>query len=61
MAIFVDESVAGRVSPDQLAGSMFDDAAIVGCVLAEAAVGPVRVVVLDVVAQELFEVGGGSR
>jgi hypothetical protein len=34
---------------------MFDGAAIVGCALPEASVGPVRVVVLDVLVQALFE------
>ena len=46
-----------RVSPDRWALLILDDAAIVGGVLAEAAVGPVGVVVLEVVAVELFEVG----
>lgn len=55
MAVLVDESAAGGVSSDRLAGPRLDDAAIVGCALAEGPVGPVRVVVLDVLAQELFQ------
>jgi hypothetical protein len=44
------------VSSERLAGPVLDDRAIVGCALPEAPVGPVRVVVLDVVAQEPLEV-----
>ena len=56
MAVLVDESAAGGVSSDWLAGPVCEDFAPVGCALAEAAVRSVRVVVLDVLAQELFEV-----
>jgi hypothetical protein len=40
---------------DRLAGPMLHGAAIVGCALPEASVGTVRVVVLDVLVQELFQ------
>jgi hypothetical protein len=55
LAIFVDESGAGGVSSDRLAGPKLGDVAFVGCALAEAAVRSVRVVVLDVRAQELLQ------
>jgi hypothetical protein len=53
LAVLVDESAAGGVSSDRSALPILDDAAIVGGALVEAAVGPVGVVVLEVVAQEL--------
>jgi hypothetical protein len=56
LAVLVDESAAGGVSSDWLAGPVRDDVARVGCALAEAAVRSVRVVVLDVLDEELFEV-----
>jgi hypothetical protein len=55
LAVLADESAAGGVSSDRSALPILDDAAIVGCASVEAAVGPVGVVVLEVVAQELFE------
>ena len=55
-AVLVDESVAGGVSSDRSAGPVLDDFAVVRCALVERAVRPVRVVVLDVVAQEQFGV-----
>jgi hypothetical protein len=42
--VLIDESTAGGVSSERLAGPILDDSAIVGCALAEAAVGPVGVV-----------------
>jgi hypothetical protein len=47
LSVLVDESVAGGVSSDQLAGPARDDFNVVGCTLTEAAVWPVCVVVLD--------------
>jgi hypothetical protein len=44
------------VSSDRSAGPILDNLAAVRCALRERAVRPVRVVVLDVVAQQLFEV-----
>ena len=55
MAVLVDESATGRVSSDRLAGPILHDAVVAGRALGEAAVASVRVVVLDVLAQELFE------
>src|ERR1700704_2705597 len=56
LAVLVDESVAGGVLSDRSAGPIFDDFGVVRCALAEAAMRSVRVVVLDVVARELFGV-----
>src|ERR1700704_6252326 len=56
LAVLVDESAAGGVSSDRLAGPVRDDFARVGRALTEAAVRSVRVVVLDVLVEELFEV-----
>src|SRR6516165_4491139 len=56
LAVFVDESVAGGVASDRSAGPVLDDFAGVRCALRERAMRPVRVVVLDVVAQQLVEV-----
>src|SRR5207244_11431481 len=55
LAVLVDETGAGGVSSDRLAGPELDDLGAVWRALAEAAVGPVRVVVLDVSAYEVFE------
>jgi hypothetical protein len=55
LAVLVDESAAGEVSSDRLAGPVRDGCGAVGRALAECSVGPVRVVVLDVFAQELFQ------
>ncbi len=55
VAVLVDEPVAAGVSSDRVAGPILDDHAVVGCALAERPVGAVVVVMLDVVAQELFE------
>ena len=42
---------------DRLARPVRDDVAAIGCELAEASVGPVRVVMLDVLVQVLCELG----
>jgi hypothetical protein len=55
LAVLVHESAAGGVSSNRLAGPILDAAAIVGGALVEAAMGPVGVVVLDVLAQEMFQ------
>ena len=55
MLVLVDESVAVGVSSNRSAGPIFDDVAVVGCALPEAAVWPARVVVRDVFVEELFE------
>jgi hypothetical protein len=55
LVVLVDESAAGGVSSDRLAGPILNDVAVARCALAEAAVRSVRVVVLDVLAQELFQ------
>jgi hypothetical protein len=46
--VLVDESAAGLVSSDRLAGPVRDDVGAVGSALAKRPVGPMRVVVLDV-------------
>jgi hypothetical protein len=51
LVVLVDEPATAGVSSDRSARPMLDDIAIVGCVLSEAAVGSVFVVVLDVVAE----------
>jgi hypothetical protein len=56
LAVLVDESAAGGVSSDRPAGPTGDDVGIVGRALTEAAVGPVGVVVLEVVVEESLEV-----
>jgi hypothetical protein len=64
LAVLIDESAAGGVSSDRVPGPVFDDVVFVGCALTEAAVGPVRVVVLDVLSQELLQLStvvDGSR
>jgi hypothetical protein len=43
------------VSSDRLARPVFGDVAFVGCALTERSVGPVGVVVLDVLVEESFE------
>jgi hypothetical protein len=43
------------VSSDRLARPVFGDVAFVGCALTERSVGPAGVVVLDVLAEESFE------
>jgi hypothetical protein len=53
--VLIDESAASGVSSDRVSGPVGDDVASVGRALVEAAVGPAGVVVVDVVAQELFE------
>jgi hypothetical protein len=51
VAVLVDESAAGGVSSDRSAGPILDDCCWAsGWSLVEAAVGSVRVVMLDVVA-----------
>jgi len=55
VAVLVDESAAGGVSSDLLAGPVRDDVAIVRRALTKGAVGAVGVVVLDVLVQQLFE------
>jgi hypothetical protein len=55
VVVLVDESVAGGVSSDRLAGPVRDDHAVVGGALLERPVGAVGVLVLEVVAEELFE------
>src|SRR2546430_498868 len=54
LAVLVDESAAGGVSSDRSAGPIRDDVGVVRCALPEAAVGPVRVVVLDVLVEEML-------
>jgi len=56
LAVFVDESAAGSVSSDRSAGLMLDNFGIVRCALTEGAVGSMRVVVPDILAEQLFEV-----
>ena len=50
LAVLVDESAAGGVSSDRLAGPVGDDFGVVGWALPKTAMRPVRVVVLDVFA-----------
>jgi len=57
LAVLADGSAAGGVSSDHSAGPICDHFCTVGCALAERAVGSVRVVVLDVVAEQLLELG----
>jgi hypothetical protein len=47
VVVLVDESVAGGVSSDRLAGPVRDDFGVLGCALLERPVGPVGVVVLN--------------
>jgi len=54
--VLVDESVAGGVSSDRLAGPIRDDALVVGSALSETAVRSTGVVVRDVFAEEVLEV-----
>jgi hypothetical protein len=56
LSVLVDESVAGGVSSDRLAGPIRDDAPIVGSALTETAVRSTGVVVRDVFAEEVLEV-----
>jgi hypothetical protein len=55
LAVLVDESVAGGLPSDRLARPVRDNVGAVGCALAEAAVRAIRVVVLEVFAEELLE------
>ena len=56
MAVLVDEPAAGRVPSDRFAETGRRDVAeIVGCALVQASVGSMRVVVGDVLADEVLE------
>jgi hypothetical protein len=56
LAVLVDESTTGGVSSDRSAEPVRDDFGIVWCALTEPPVRSVRVVVLDVLAQQTFDV-----
>jgi hypothetical protein len=60
VVVLVDESVAGGVSSDRSAGPIRDNFVIVGCALTERPVGPVRVVMLDVLLEESINVSARS-
>jgi len=53
--VLVDEPAAGAVSSDRSTGPILDNFCGVRCALAERTVGSVFVVVLEIFAEELFE------
>ena len=61
LAVLVDESAAGGMMSDRSAGPILDNFRIVRCALLKTAMRSVRVVVLDVLVEELFELLGRSR
>jgi hypothetical protein len=55
LAVLVDEPASSGVSSDRLAGLILDNFGVVRCRLPEAAMRSVRVISVDLLAQQLFE------